>query len=84
MPIVLTNSTNEIRDLIREKMHAAGIQTSVHYPAIHNFSIYKEYYAVLPQTEYVTNNEITIPMYAVLSNSQIDFIVETLNNAING
>ena len=84
MPIVLTNSTNEIRDLIREKMHAAGIQTSVHYPAIHNFSIYKEYYAVLPQTEYVTNNEITLPMYAVLSNSQIDFIVETLNNAING
>lgn len=84
MPVVLINSTVEIRDSIREKMHAAGIQTSVHYPAIHKFSIYKDYKTVLPQTEYVTDNEITLPMYAALTNEQIDFIVETLDKAING
>ena len=84
MPVVLINSTVEKRDSIREKMHAAGIQTSVHYPAIHKFSIYRDYKAVLPQTEYVTDNEITLPMYAALTNEQIDFIVETLDKAVNG
>lgn len=84
MPIVLTNSTKENRDAIREKIHAAGIQTSVHYPAIHKFSIYKEYGAVLPQTEYVTDNEITLPMYAALTDEQIDFVVKTVDEAING
>ena len=84
MQVVLTNSTAERRDSIREKIHAAGIQTSVHYPAIHKFSIYKDYEAVLPQTEYVTDNEITLPMYAALTTEQIDFIVDTLDKALNG
>lgn len=83
MPIVLAESTVEKRDNIRNKIHAKGIQTSVHYPAIHNFAIYKGYNAVLPQTDYVTDNEITLPMYASLKNEEIDFIVKTLDNAIN-
>lgn len=84
MPVVLTNSTKEERDAIREKIHEAGVQTSVHYPAIHRFSIYKDYKAQLPVTEYVTDNEITLPMYASLTDADVDFIVETLNKAING
>ena len=84
MPIVLTQGSKEDRDAIREKIHAAGIQTSVHYPAIHKFSIYKDYGAVLPQTEYVTDHEITLPMYAALTMEQVDFICETVNKAING
>ena len=78
MPIVLKNSTVEKRDIVRDKLHAAGIQTSVHYPAVHRFSIYKEYSADLPQTDYVTDNEITLPMYAKLTNDNIEFIVSTL------
>ena len=84
MPIVLTQCSKDDRDAIREKIHAAGIQTSVHYPAIHKFSIYKDYGAVLPQTEYVTDHEITLPMYAALTMEQVDFICETVNKAING
>lgn len=84
MPIVLTKGTAEDRDKIREAIHAAGIQTSVHYPAIHRFSIYKDYGAVLPQTEYVTDHEITLPMYAALTMEQVDFICETVDKAING
>ncbi|MDI3544635.1 MAG: hypothetical protein PWQ43_57 [Rikenellaceae bacterium] len=84
LPIVLKNSTSEKRDRIRENLHAAGIQTSVHYPAIHKFSIYSKYKATLPRTEYITDNEITLPMYGSLTNDEIDFIVETLNKALNG
>ena len=84
MPIVLTKGTAEDRDKIREAIHEAGIQTSVHYPAIHRFSIYKEYGAVLPQTDYVTDHEITLPMYAALTLEQVDFICDTVDRVING
>lgn len=83
MPIVLKDSNVEKRDKVRDKLHAAGIQTSVHYPAIHRFSIYKDFRANLPQTEYVTDNEITLPMYASLTNEDVTFIVETLDKSIN-
>ncbi|MBR1639818.1 MAG: DegT/DnrJ/EryC1/StrS family aminotransferase [Treponema sp.] len=84
MPVVLTEGNKERRNAIREKIHESGIQTSVHYPAIHKFSIYKDYGAVLPQTEYVTEHEITLPMYAALTIEQVDFICETVKKAING
>lgn len=83
MPIVLTDSITEKRNCVRDKLHEAGIQTSIHYPAIHKFSIYKEYNSRLPVTEYVTDNEITLPMYASLSNDEIDFITKTLNKVVN-
>lgn len=84
MPVVLLNSTKEKRDHVREQMQLIGIQTSVHYPAVHLFSIYKDCDYNLPQTEYVANNEITLPMYAALTDEQVDFIVESLRNALNG
>ena len=84
MPIVITKGTVEDRDAIRNKIHEAGVQTSVHYPAIHRFSIYKEYGAVLPQTEYVTDHEITLPMYAALTMEDIEYIVKVVDTAVNG
>lgn len=83
MPIVIKNSTAEKRDAIRDYLFAKGIQTSNHYPAIHRFSIYKDYPANLPITEYVCDNEITLPMYADLSENEIKFIVSTLQNALS-
>jgi dTDP-4-amino-4,6-dideoxygalactose transaminase len=83
MPIVLKDSTVEKRDAVREKLHLAGIQTSVHYPAIHRFSIYKEYNAELPLTEYISDNEITLPMYASLTSQEIEYICSTLASILN-
>ncbi len=83
MPIVLKNSTVEKRDAVREYLHSNGIQTSNHYPAIHRFSIYKDYPANLPITEYVCDNEITLPMYAKLNIDDIRFIVSTLKSILN-
>lgn len=83
MPVVLTDGTKEHRNFVREQIHKAGIQTSVHYPAIHKFSIYKDYCDVLPQTEFVTDHEITLPMYAALTIDQVDFICSKLIEAVN-
>lgn len=83
MPVVLNDGTKEQRNAIREKIHEAGIQTSVHYPAIHKFSIYKNSSTVLPKTEFVTDHEITLPMYAALTMDQVNFICETLNKVLS-
>jgi dTDP-4-amino-4,6-dideoxygalactose transaminase len=79
-PVILKDSTFENRDRVREALHSKGIQTSVHYPAVHQFSIYKKYTAHLPISDYVTNNEITLPMYSKLSENEVNFISETLKN----
>lgn len=78
MPLVLKNSTKKKRDEMREHLAEKGIQTSVHYPAIHRFSAYKQFTKSLPVTEYVADNEFTIPMYASLEDEQVKYICECI------
>lgn len=81
-PIVINNSTKELRNALREYIHNQGIQTSIHYPAVHRFSTYKDIGAVLPHTDYVSDNEITLPMYANLTMEQVDEICKVVVNGI--
>jgi len=82
-PIVLKNSTVDRRNRVREHLAAAGIQTSVHYPAVHRFSIYKEFTTSLPKTEYVADNLITLPMFSKLTDEQLDYICDALKEAVD-
>jgi len=34
-------------------------------------------------TEYVSDNELTLPMYAALTDTQITYVVDVLKSAIN-
>jgi len=77
-PIILKDSTVDKRNIIREKLQEQGIQTSVHYPAVHHFSIYREYYNELPITDYVTDNLITLPMFADLNVNEINVVCKSL------
>ena len=77
-PIILKDSNYEKRDAIRNKLAEAGIQTSVHYPAVHRFSIYKDFYKELNKTDYVAGNLITLPMYGNLTNENIKIIADHL------
>ena len=81
-PIVLKNSTVEKRNRVREHLAAAGIQTSIHYPAVHRFSIYKEFSTSLPKTEYIADNMITLPMFSKLTYEELDYICDNLKKAL--
>jgi dTDP-4-amino-4,6-dideoxygalactose transaminase len=81
-PIILKDSTHKKRDLIREDLANEGIQTSIHYPAVHRFSIYKEIRERLPLTEYVSDNLITLPMYAKLMEDEVNLIADALQKAL--
>jgi dTDP-4-amino-4,6-dideoxygalactose transaminase len=76
--IVLKDSDFNKRDLVREKLAEFGIQTSIHYPAVHRFSIYKDFYCELPKTDYLANNLITLPMYSKLTREDILYIAKKL------
>jgi dTDP-4-amino-4,6-dideoxygalactose transaminase len=82
-PVVLNNSDLKRRNKVRDYLAANWIQTSVHYPAVHRFSIYSEYTVKLPKTEYVADNLITLPMFSKLSTDNIDYIKLTIEKALN-
>ncbi len=77
-PVILKDSDFVKRDAVREQLHAAGIQTSVHYPPVHKFEIYRSSGHTLPLTEYAADNLITLPMYSKLLPEQVKFIASTL------
>lgn len=81
MPIVLKDSTAEKRDALRDALHSNGIQTSVHYPAVHRFSVFEKYSSNdLKLTEYVADNEVTLPMYSSLKREDVKYVVTKLKD----
>ena len=83
-PIFLDKSIDRhsLMVFLREK----GIQTSIHYPPIHTFSFYRDFYGQhnLPLTEDIAQHELTLPMYAGITDAQIDYVVDALINFIDG
>ncbi len=82
MPIILVDSDEEKREQVRDKLHLAGIQSSMHYPAAHLYSSYEKKLDELPVTEYVSNCEITLPMFSKLTLDQTDYIISELKNIL--
>lgn len=81
-PIVLKNSHQAKREEVRVNLREAGIETSVHYPAVHKFSLYSKSNEVLTNTEYVADNEITLPMYGSLTEEDVLLVVDSLKKAM--
>lgn len=82
MPIILKNSTFIKRDNVRDFLHKEGVQTSVHYPAVHRFSVFESNIS-LSLTEYVADNEITLPMYAALTREDVKYIASSLKKGLS-
>ena len=82
-PIVLKNSNYENRNRLRQKLAHNGVQTSIHYPPVHQFSIYEHYHYSLPKTENAGNRLITLPLFSNLSNRHINKIAEILKQNLN-
>lgn len=83
MPIVIEGVNIEKRDEMRKNLADNGIQTSMHYPAVHRFSIYADFYTELPTTDAMVNQMITLPMYAKLSKDEVFYVCEILKSTIS-
>lgn len=79
-PVLLPSGTH--RSDIMTFMKEQGVQTSVHYPPIHLFSAYREFFGNhiphLPVTEEIGRRVLTLPMFPGLSFEDIDYIAGIL------
>jgi dTDP-4-amino-4,6-dideoxygalactose transaminase len=83
MPIVVDD--DDRRDAVRQRLRDEhGIQTSVFYPAVHEFTAYRSRFGEqhLPRSERVARTEITIPLFAHLDEATQDRVVGALRDVL--
>jgi dTDP-4-amino-4,6-dideoxygalactose transaminase len=62
-------------------MEQIGIETGTHYKPIHTMKMYQNY-RILPNTENIGKQIVTIPIHPNLKTSDIDKIVNSINKFI--
>ena len=72
------------RDDVRTALQDERIQTSVHYPPIHLFSLYSQDGAVgpLPRTEDIARRLVTLPLYGQMGDAEVEAVVDGLLRAL--
>jgi dTDP-4-amino-4,6-dideoxygalactose transaminase len=83
MPVLVEDT--ERRDAVRHHLRERhGVQTSVFYPAVHEFTAYRERFAApaLPRSELVARAEITIPLFPDMDDALQDRVVDALAEAL--
>lgn len=70
------------RDSLASHFKERGIGTLVHYPIpVHKQACYKEYNSLsLPIAERLANEELSIPCHPALSDTDVQFIIDTANS----
>ncbi|MBI5769503.1 MAG: DegT/DnrJ/EryC1/StrS aminotransferase family protein [Verrucomicrobia bacterium] len=66
---------------VMEKLHAAGIGTGVHYPAIHLFGVYRRLGwkdGDFPLAEQVCRNILTLPLFPTMTRADAERVVREL------
>jgi len=80
MPILLSEKTDRAAAI--ESMKQDGVQTSIHYPAIQNFSAYKDKVNSTPKAEYICAHELTLPLYPTMTAEEVDIVCNALVRGI--
>jgi dTDP-4-amino-4,6-dideoxygalactose transaminase len=71
------------RDDFRARLAERGIETSLHYPPVHRFSIYANGHQ-LPLTDAYAARAVTLPMFAHMTAAQQDLVVDAVKLAVSG
>ena len=68
------------REAIRTRLAERRIQTSVHYPPIHEFSAYRdlEPSRPLPRTDEAAARILTLPLFGRMTEEQLELVVDAL------
>ena len=79
-PVLLPEGVD--REAFRERMKQDGIQTSFHYPPVHQFKIYREEGEKLWMTENVARRQVTLPLFPWMTDEQQDWVIESVVRAL--
>ncbi len=69
------------RDAFRAEIGARGVQTSVHYPPVHRFAIYRDQAPELPLTDAYAARTVSLPMFAHMTDEQQDLVIAAVAEA---
>jgi dTDP-4-amino-4,6-dideoxygalactose transaminase len=70
---------NEFIETLKQK----NIGTSVHFIPIHKHSWYKKRYSkVFPIADSIFEKVVSIPIYASMTDNQVEYVISTINNVI--
>jgi dTDP-4-amino-4,6-dideoxygalactose transaminase len=70
------------RDGFRSELAHHGVQTSVHYPPAHRFSIYAKDAPELPVTDAFSRRAVSLPLFAHMTEAQQDLVVDAVTGAV--
>jgi len=83
-PVLLTDGM--MRESVMADLRNRGIQTSIHYPPVHLFSLYRERYGcrsgMLPITEDVAQRELTLPLYPSMCEADVEHVLDALEKSL--
>lgn len=83
-PVLLTDGM--MRESVMADLRNRGVQTSIHYPPVHLFSLYRERYGcrsgMLPITEDVTQRELTLPLYPSMCEADVEHVLDALEKSL--
>lgn len=81
-PVVLKSLPVGSRDRLVERLKDRGIETSVHYPPVHKFDVYRSQRAALPKTDDVADNEITLPLHSRMTMRDVQYVSAALKEEL--
>src|SRR6185436_5048435 len=86
LPILLPLGVERIGFM--QRLREAGIQSSIHYPPVHQFSHYRKLNGdravTLPKSEEYAQRVVTLPFHPGLSVDDVGVIVDHVAEAVTG
>lgn len=83
-PILLDKKVN--RKKFIEKLRQKGIQTSIHYPPVHQFTYYKKILKAsklnLPIADQIGAREVTLPLHPLMSQKDVGYVCKQVKNIL--
>ena len=70
---------------VMRQLHAQGIGTGVHYPAIHLFALYQRLgwrAGDFPHAERVGRNILTLPLFPAMHDSDVGRVIDALDGVL--
>lgn len=81
LPVLLPEGADRMK--IVESMKADGVQASIHYPSIQSFTAYKDRVGPTPLSQYVSDHELTLPLYPGMSDADVDLVCASFEKALS-
>jgi dTDP-4-amino-4,6-dideoxygalactose transaminase len=72
------------RTAFRQRLSASGVETSIHFPALHDSPAYGERRAALPLTEAFAKRAVSLPIFPHMEGWQRDLVIEATLEAAAG